>query len=116
MDLNDYAKQSRQDNDKWWRDPSSGVYIPRNKGLLIALMHSELSECLEGIRKNKMDEHLPHRHSEEVELADLLIRVFDYSGEYKLDIEGAYQDKRAFNAVREDHTFEARNKPDGKKW
>src|SRR4051812_7282747 len=36
----------------------------------IALCHSELSEALEGHRKNLMDDHLPHRKMAEVELAD----------------------------------------------
>jgi hypothetical protein len=35
---------------------------------------------MEGERKNLMDDHLPHRRSAEVELADALIRIFDYAG------------------------------------
>jgi len=113
--LNDYARESRQDNDKWWRDPKTGEkLVGRNKGELIALMHSELSECLEGVRKNLMDDKLPHRTMEEVELADCLIRIFDYAGEYNLDLEGAYQEKRAFNKVRADHSHEARLQEGGK--
>lgn len=143
MNLNEYALQSRKDNDKWWWEPrcnhcegplnnkrcldstcprwSAGQQEPvwrrindRNKGELIALMHSELSECLEGVRKKLMDDKLPHRTMEEVELADLLIRVFDYAGNWGLDLEGAYQEKRAYNATRADHSHEARLAAGGK--
>lgn len=52
----------------WWNDPATGEPKDRNDGELIALMHSELSEALEGVRKNSNDSHLPHRKSVEVEL------------------------------------------------
>lgn len=109
QNFNEYAAQSRNDNDKWWHNPTTGEPLPdRNKGELIALMHSELSECLEGVRKNLPDDKLPHRSMEEVELADLLIRVFDYAGNWGLDLEGAYQEKRAYNLTRQDHSHAAR--------
>jgi hypothetical protein len=37
-------------------------------------MHSELSECLEGVRKNLPDDHLPNRSMEVAELADVFAR------------------------------------------
>ena len=39
---------------------------PKEFGTCIALMHSELSEALEGHRKGLMDSHLPNRSSPEV--------------------------------------------------
>jgi NTP pyrophosphatase (non-canonical NTP hydrolase) len=51
-----------------------------------------------------------------VELADVLIRLFDYAGAYNLDLDGAVAEKRAYNATRKDHTREARLAPNGKKW
>lgn len=115
MNLNDYAKESREDNDQWWHDARTGELLPdRNKGELIALMHSELSECLEGVRKNLKDDKLPHRRMEEVELVDCLIRIFDYAGNWNLDLEGAYQEKRAYNKTRADHKLEARKAEGGK--
>lgn len=116
MNLNEYAAQCHVDNIKWWQDPRTQKPIERNKGELICLMHSELSECMEGERKNLMDDKLPHRRSAEVELADILIRIFDYAGAYGYDLEGAYREKRAYNLVREDHKHEARLLADGKKW
>lgn len=88
----------------------------RNKGELLCLIHSEISEAMEGERKNLMDDKLPHRRMAEVELADALIRIFDYAAAYRYDLEGAYQEKRAYNAQRADHKKEARQADNGKKW
>ena len=79
-------------------------------------MHSELSECLEGIRKGIPDDKLPHRSMEEVELADTLIRIFDYCGAFGIDLDGAIEEKREFNRQREDHKPENREKNGGKKF
>lgn len=108
MNLNDLCADCRRLNDTWWRDPVTGELIERNKGELIALMHSELSECLEGLRRNLMDDHLPHRKMEEVELADTLVRIFDYAGGFGLDIGGAFVEKLAYNKNRADHRPENR--------
>lgn len=73
----------------------------RNRKLArIALIHSELSEMVEGIRKDSMDDKLPHRKQEEVELADTLIRMEDYAGTYGLDLGGARMEKEAYNFTR----------------
>lgn len=100
----------------WWNDIVTGEPLERNDGEMIALMHSELSEALEGVRKDKMDDHLPHRKAVEVELADLLIRVFDYCGGCGLDVGGALCEKMAYNQQRADHKIENRLKPNGKKF
>ena len=80
-----------------------------------ALIHSEATEAFEGLRKTRMDDHLPRRKGEEVELADLLIRVFDYAGAMQFDLAGAIAEKLAYNAQRHDHTLEARAAEGGKK-
>lgn len=100
----------------WWHDVDTGESLERNKGELICLMHSELSEVMEGVRKNSMDDHLPHRTSEEVELADTIIRIMDYAGAYNLDIGGAIMEKMIYNSNRADHKPENRAKEDGKKF
>lgn len=74
---------------------------PRNRGEMIALMHSELSECLEGLRKGLMDDHLPHRSMEEAELADTVIRILDYAAGFGLDVGGAIVEKMRYNTGRE---------------
>jgi NTP pyrophosphatase (non-canonical NTP hydrolase) len=86
------------------------------KATKICLMHSELSEAMEGIRKGLMDDKLPHRKMEEVELADAVIRIFDYAGAYGLDIGGAIQEKMEYNKIRKDHKLENRQKQGGKKF
>ena len=77
-------------------------------------MHSELSEAMEGVRKNQMDDHLPHRKMEEVELADCVIRILDYAGAYGLDVFGAIAEKVEYNKKRQDHKIENRKKGNGK--
>lgn len=113
--LNWFARQVHEANKKWWEDLETGLPKERNVGEMIALIHSELSEALEGTRKNLMDDKLPHRKMEEVEMADALIRILDYCEGRKLDIGGAYVEKMRFNATRKDHTREERLKPNGKK-
>lgn len=115
MTLNEYARQSHEDNLQWWKD-KDGRIISRNKGELLCLIHSEISECMEGERKNLQDDKLPHRRMAEVELADALIRIFDYAGAFGYDLEGAYQEKRLYNKQREDHKHEARTRAGGKAW
>lgn len=96
--------------DAGWHD--NKVDIPRS----IALCHSELSEALEGDRCNLMDKHLPLRLSIEVELADVVIRVFDLCASLGLDIGKAMQEKFEYNQRRPDHKLENRNKIRGKKY
>lgn len=99
----------------WYNDLETGAPIKRNFGEVIALMHSELSEALEGWRKDLMDTHLPNRKMVEVELADTIIRILDTAEAEGLDIGGALAEKFAYNQTREDHKIESRRKPGGKR-
>lgn len=98
----------------WWHDLNTGLPLERNKGELLCLIHSEISEALEGERKNLNDAHLPHRKAAEVELADAVIRILDYAGKYGYDVIGAMVEKAAYNARRADHKPENRVKEGGK--
>lgn len=114
--LKDMCEFVRERNDKWWRDPATNLPIERNVGEMLCLVHSEISEAMEGHRKNLMDDKLPNRPMIEVELADAMIRIMDIAGGLKLDIAGAWRDKMEYNAIRKDHTREARLEPGGKKY
>lgn len=114
--LNVIAKGVHEVSKQWWQDLSTGLPKDRNVGELICLIHSELSEAMEGHRKNLMDDKLPHRKMIEVELADAMIRIFDMAEGLNLDIGGAFVEKMKYNAIREDHKPENRIKEGGKKY
>lgn len=103
----------------WWEDLSTGEMYPKGNVMLIlsklALIHSEVSEALEGVRKNLMDDKLPHRKMIEVELADAVIRILDLCGHEGLDLAGAIHEKIEYNSSREDHKRENRLAEGGKK-
>lgn len=84
--LNELAKQINESNYHWWHDLETGEPLKRNKGELLMLVVSELVECMEGERKDLMDDHLPHREMAEVELADAKIRLLDYAGGFGIPL------------------------------
>lgn len=97
----------------WWE--GRDISDPLACGAVYALIHSELSEGLEGMRKDLMDDHLLYRKMEEVELADAIIRILDYAGAKDLDVGGALIEKLEYNRNRADHKPENRAKEGGKK-
>jgi NTP pyrophosphatase (non-canonical NTP hydrolase) len=116
LTLNDYARICHAANIRWWLDVDTGERLERNKGELLCLIHSEISEAMEGERKGLKDDKLPHRPMAEVELVDALIRIFDYAGAFGYDLQGAFDEKMKYNAQRADHTHEARKAAGGKKF
>lgn len=115
--LNDLCKSIHNDQVArgWYNDNH------RTFGDMIALFHSEISEALEEFRagrsptkiyySGKTDEGYPQTSSTPskfckkpegipIELADLLIRVFDSCAYYGIDIEAALLEKNAYNKTR----------------
>lgn len=104
----------------WWTnlETSEDLTVTGNFNVpeKLCLIHSEVSEAMEGHRKGLKDTHLPERDMLEVELADVLIRVFDLAGAMNMNLAGAVADKLEYNANRADHKLENRMKEDGKKF
>lgn len=105
-----------RDNDRWWRDLETGEPIERNTGEMLALIHSEVSEALEGHRKGLMDDHLPWRKMFDVEIADAVIRLFDLAAHRIPDFESILLEKLEYNRRRADHRAEHRRGVGGKKY
>lgn len=103
----------------WWTNLQTGELKPKGDVTEIlaklALVHSEVSECVEGVRKDLMDDHLPHRKMAEVEAADAIIRLLDTAGHEGWDLAGAIREKLAYNKTRKDHSIEARLSTGGKR-
>lgn len=92
--INDWATK------KGWNETPDSV---GHKAEQIALMHSELSECLEFIRAKQqpaMDDKVPSLTGEAAELADVLIRIFHYCGKRGIDLGEAVRLKHEFNITR----------------
>lgn len=102
----------------WW--PRPGPYDDEFGVLLVAaklcLIHSEISEAVEGHRRDADDDKLPHRKAIEVELGDAILRILDLAGALRLDIGGAIVEKHAFNQRRLDHKVEVRAATGGKRY
>ena len=103
--LQAFAARVHAANAKWWVDLETNKRITRNVGELLMLVTSELSEAMEGHRKNLLDDHLSTRKMFEVELADAVIRLLDIAGGMNLTFQGRaahyeFTDNTAENLLR----------------
>lgn len=118
MNLHELSKQIHAANIKWWQNPENQQPIKRNRGELLALIHSEVSEALEGERKNLMDDKLPQYPMPVVEIIDAIIRELDYLAGFWPDVnlDEVFKAKMDFNSTREDHKHETRMIAGGKQF
>lgn len=106
----------------WWKDTETGEdvrtwpekYFKLWVSAKLMLVVTEVAEAMEGHRKNKFDDKLPHLSMLEVELADTVIRCFDLSGGLGFNLGKTILEKLQFNAVRPDHKIENRIAEGGK--
>lgn len=109
-------------NAKWWFDLDTGEDVrtwPKKQLNLwimskLALIHSEVSEAVEGLRKGVNDDHLTDLPMFDVELADAAIRIFDLAGGLGINLGEVIARKMIYNAQRADHKIENRKAAGGK--
>lgn len=77
----------------WWDQPRTFLDC-------ICLVHCELSEAVEEYRVNGLGENDEQAEKVAMELADVLIRIFDLCGHYDIDLEAALVKKMEYNKSR----------------
>ena len=84
--------------DNW----NKGFWENNNIPTKLALIHGEVSEALEALRLDTpaADKHLPQYSNFAVELADIVIRVFDLAGQQGIPLGKVIDDKLEVNRAR----------------
>ena len=100
----------------WWDNVTTEQQLYDIIPTKLCLIHSEVSEAMEGHRKGLPDDKLPHYSMFAVELADAVIRIGDLAGKCGIDLGPIIAEKMEFNASRPDHRRENRAKDGGKKY
>lgn len=102
MHINDCVKEAYENaKEKGWHDTNRSI------GDLLCLMHSEISEALEEHRNARYPTEVYYNENKPtkpegigVELADCVIRIFDFCGLYDIDLEELIKIKMEYNRTR----------------
>lgn len=98
MQINQFVKKIHATAKKkgWWKKKRSPLEVQM-------LVVSEIAEATEEVRKGMPSSYLGDNDKpsgELIELADACIRIMDYCGYMKWDLEKAIKDKMAYNETR----------------
>lgn len=100
MRLNEYVRECHATSrSKGWYDDAG----QRNIGEQLMLVVTEVAEAMEDLRVGKMEMEISASGKPEgfpVEIADVMIRLFDLCGYLKIDLETAVQTKMKYNEGR----------------
>lgn len=102
MNINEWVETVHNNaKDKGFWDTFKGTNDERLSKHM--LMVSELAEATESVRKGEESTYWdgPKPEGEAVELADCAIRIMDYFGQMKWDLEAVIVSKHNYNVTRE---------------
>jgi NTP pyrophosphatase (non-canonical NTP hydrolase) len=101
MNIKEFVKEVHENAvaHGWWEGGTEN----RNVGEIIALIHSEISEGFEAaLAGNPQSEKIPEFTAEEEELADVIIRICDFSGAMEMEIDIDDISSKAFKIFQTD--------------
>lgn len=86
----------------WWDNPDSP---DKHVGVQLMLMVSELAEAMEEHRHGRAVDEIYYGEDGKpegipVEMADVMIRIFDFCGHHKIKLSQAIEEKMAYNKTR----------------
>jgi len=104
MNLNEWRDNAYAvAKNKGWHEQDGVDPFPLWAAAQLALIHSEVSEALEDVRDDNTTISYDSKGKPvglPIELADILLRVFDLCGAMKVDLDQAVKIKHGYNQLR----------------